>query len=120
MHREAGRFVYELIYDGEGGDGAPFVMGLIDADALETCMYDANRSGLNGERSGVNQNRSAPGRGEVAPVSGGSRDGKIAESPSAATPCEQNSATAPKTHVTGRSNGAVPYVHPSYAHEGVG
>ena len=32
--REAGRVVYELAWDGEGADGAPFLMGLIDTDAL--------------------------------------------------------------------------------------
>jgi|CXWL01.1.fsa_nt_gi DNA primase len=117
VHRADGRFVYELIYDGEGGDGAPFVMGLIDADALD-CNYDGNRSELNGERSGVNQNRSAPGRGEVGPVSGGSRGGENAETPSAATFCDENSDSTPKTHVTGRGNGAVPYVHTSYAQDG--
>ncbi|MGE3583121.1 MAG: CHC2 zinc finger domain-containing protein [Hyphomonadaceae bacterium] len=112
VHREHGRFVYELLYDGEGGDGAPFVMGLIDAETLETGAYDANRSALNGDRSGQNGNRSGPGRAEVGPVSGGSRGEKIAETADASAPCAEDHADHAKTRVAGRANGgAVPYVH---------
>ncbi|MGA2191715.1 MAG: CHC2 zinc finger domain-containing protein [Steroidobacteraceae bacterium] len=32
-------FVYELLYDGAGRDGKPFLMGLVDVQALE-CAYD--------------------------------------------------------------------------------
>jgi DNA primase len=32
-------FVYELLYDGAGGDGKPFLMGLVDVQALK-CAYD--------------------------------------------------------------------------------
>lgn len=113
VHREHGRFVYELLYDGEGADGAPFVMGLIDAEALETHAYDANRSALNGEQSGQNRNRSGPGRAEVGPVSaGGSRGVIIAETADASAPCAEDRAEHAKTRVAGRANGgAVPYVH---------
>lgn len=44
-------FVYELIYDGNGKDGKPFVPGLIDVENLRHA-YDANRSGQKAERSG--------------------------------------------------------------------
>ena len=118
-HREHGRFVYELIYDGEGQDGAPFVMGLLDAEAL-TRNYDGNRSGVNRQWSGQSADRSAPGRAEVGPVSGGSRGGKIAETPSAATASSENHDSERETHNKGRANGgAVPYLHQPYAHEGV-
>jgi len=40
----AGRFVYELAWAGEGQDGSPFLMGLINPDALGR-GYDADRSG---------------------------------------------------------------------------
>ena len=55
------RFVYELLYRGEGEEGEPFAMGLLDVAKLD---YDAKRSGQNGDRSGVGQ----PG---VSPRSGG-------------------------------------------------
>ena len=69
----ASRFVYALAYDGEGADGAPFVMGLIDAATLEgeNYAYDQNRSAQNEDRSGVKQNRSGPGRPPVGPVGAG-------------------------------------------------
>lgn len=104
VHRDQGRFVYELAYAGEGQDGAPFVMGLIDADALETCIYDANRSGQNGERSG-------PGRAEVGPVSGASRGAEIGETPVAARLGDDVGENARETRVTGRANGAVSHAH---------
>lgn len=102
----ASRFVYALAYGGEGGDGAPFVMGLIDADDLdaEICGYDANRSAPKQDRSGA-------GRAPVGPVSGGGRGGDIAESPAASTPNVDERDLAPKTHVAARANGAVPYAH---------
>jgi hypothetical protein len=53
-------YVYELLYGGEGRDGKPFLMGLLDVDSLR---YD-------GERSGQNGHRSAPGQGVVSPQSG--------------------------------------------------
>lgn len=58
-------FVYELLYDGKGADGKPFVPGLIDVEKLRH-NYDANRSGQNGERSGS-------GRPSVGVQSGGGR-----------------------------------------------
>jgi hypothetical protein len=35
-------FVYELLYDGQGADGQPFLMGLIDPDTLGQ-QYDGNK-----------------------------------------------------------------------------
>lgn len=67
-----GAHEYELLYDGGGGDGKPYVPGLIDAAALEAAITAANRSGLNADRS-------APGRGPVGPWSGGGRAGGIAQ-----------------------------------------
>jgi DNA primase len=59
-------FAYELLYRGEGVDGSPFVMGLLDVARLD---YDASRSGENGARSGV-------GPGLVGPRSGGGPGGE--------------------------------------------
>jgi DNA primase len=38
-------FVYELLYDGAGGDGQPFLMGLIDIEALKR-TYDGKKEHL--------------------------------------------------------------------------
>lgn len=53
LHRD-GRgqsFVYELLYDGKGKDGQPFLCGLIDVDALRQ-QYDPNLAGLESELAG--------------------------------------------------------------------
>jgi hypothetical protein len=68
-----GAHEYELLYDGGGGDGEPYVPGLIDAAALEAAITAASRSGVNADRS-------APGRGLVGPWSGGGRAAGIAVS----------------------------------------
>jgi hypothetical protein len=35
-------FVYELLYDGAGRDGKPFLMGLVDVETLK-CVYDGKK-----------------------------------------------------------------------------
>lgn len=65
-------FVYEMLYNGEGQDGKPFVMGLLDAATLAggaaTLQDDACRSGQNAARSAPGQavvsGPSAPGQGQ--------------------------------------------------------
>lgn len=80
-HRGAhGAHEYELLYDGGGEDGRPYVPGLIDAAVLDATTA-ANRSG-------VMPDRSAPGRGPVGPLSGG---GRVAEN--AATVRAQSDST---------------------------
>ena len=47
------QFVYELLYDGGGQDGKPFLMGLIDPAKLHVKPeYDANRAGFSACLSG--------------------------------------------------------------------
>jgi hypothetical protein len=68
-------FEYELLYRGEGEEGAPFLMGLIDAARLD---YDGNRSG-----------QYEPGSGSGPPsVRGRSGGGPGAEIPRSARPGE--------------------------------
>jgi len=61
-------FVYEMLYGGEGQDGKPFVMGLLDTECLRTATYDEQRSGQNAAQSAPGQavvsGQSAPGQGE--------------------------------------------------------
>jgi DNA primase catalytic core len=60
-------FVYELLYDGNGKDGKPFLCGLIEVDKLrEPHNYDLNRSGLKAGWSGSS-------RAEIGGVAGGGR-----------------------------------------------
>lgn len=64
-------YTYELIYDGQGKDGQPFLPGLIDVTQLKH-DYDVNRSGQKKKRSGS-------GRPSVGGQSGTSRTDKSAE-----------------------------------------
>lgn len=73
VHRagHAQRFVYELLYEGQGKEGGPFLMGLLDVSSLGH-EYDPNRSGSLANRSGA-------GRPSVGPRSGTGRAGRIVE-----------------------------------------
>jgi DNA primase catalytic core len=117
-------YVYELAYEGEGDDGAAFMMGLIDIEALrnnagpvregaqtkterESRAYDEKKSGVKGELSGSS-------RPPVGPMSGESRGGDFANNayPSAAYPDTDEFAR-------NRASGAEK-PHPSYVNGVVG
>jgi DNA primase catalytic core len=57
-------FVYELLYDGAGRDGRPFLMGLIDAAALKQ-VYDGKKE----HRNGHLEHASSPQGARVEPGS---------------------------------------------------
>jgi hypothetical protein len=77
------RFVYELVYDGKGKDGSPFLPGLLDVSDLGH-DYDDNWSGANGIWSGFGRGLvgpwSAPGRGRSSPESSSNPRGVAATS----------------------------------------
>lgn len=66
------QIIYELLYNSEGQDGTPFLMGLLDVEGLKDA---ANRSG---ETDG----KSATGRAGVGRLSGAGREGQYRHSPS--------------------------------------
>jgi DNA primase catalytic core len=45
-------FEYELLYDGQGQDGTPFLAGLIDMEALKNSPYDGDLAGSEGHLAG--------------------------------------------------------------------
>jgi hypothetical protein len=45
-------FEYELLYEGQGKEGNPFLMRLLDVEQLKKNVYDGDRSGENKELSG--------------------------------------------------------------------
>jgi hypothetical protein len=65
-------FVYELLFESDGGQGKPWLPGLIDVAALR---YDEKKSGLEGEKSGSSRPQvggvSGGGRGEPEPITTG-------------------------------------------------
>ena len=81
-------FVYELLYDGKGADGKPFVPGLIDVASLRH-HYDGNRSGQNGQRSGS-------GRPPVGGQPGSGRGEECNENPGNQSPDPASSDAAPE------------------------
>jgi hypothetical protein len=63
-------FVYELLYDGQGRDGKPFLMGLVDIETLK-CAYDEKKEHRN-------PHLEHPRSPEVAGLEAGSSDAKQA------------------------------------------
>lgn len=101
-HRVGHGFGYELLYDGQGQDGRPFVPNLIEVSTLKNCGYDS-------QRSGQNLDRSAPGRGAVGVQSGGSRDSKNAGKPHGIDLSGDLTSLAAASQGTGDETGIVSY-----------
>ena len=78
-------YVYELLYEGQGTDGKPFLMGLIDVDKLR------NGNVYDNDKSGVNANKSAPGRPVAGARSGRGRRGQNAAAPAENRPIPADS-----------------------------
>ncbi len=89
-------FVYELLYQGEGESGKPFLIGLIDVEKLG---YDGNRSGVRADKSGAS-------RPQVGPKSGGSRDVKNATKPATTGHPEKADKKPQKRTSKPKNNGA--------------
>jgi DNA primase len=97
-------YEYELLYDGEGEEGTPFVLGLnpVGAPGLNHA-YDGARSGVKPERSGR-------GRTPVGGRSAGGRTSEMAaEREKTATP-GGIAADAPETHLLGNNGSVLSYV----------
>ena len=66
-------FVYELVYDGQGQDGKPFVPGLIEvasmraAQTTQSTTTTANLAGVNGGFAGLTRGQSGPNAGGSRP-----------------------------------------------------
>lgn len=89
-----GRLLYELVYDGGGEDGKPFVPGLIDVQALKATATTGEVAGVKGEVAGGM-------RGDRGPVAGGSRGGQSLGKPRETGLSEKSAALAAKTHCAG-------------------
>ena len=78
-------FVYELLYRGEGVDGRPFVLGLVDVEKLRTGGYDPHLSEFSEELSESN-------RGQIGGVSAGFRTPERGPEPSQEAALRESSA----------------------------
>ena len=88
-----GRLVHELVYDGAGQDGRPFVPGLIDAGALGAATT-SEVAGLESELAGRM-------RADRGPVAVGARGGESAPSARALSSSGKSAAKKAKTHLSG-------------------
>jgi len=100
-------FVYELLYDGQGQDGRPFVPGLIDLERLRATATTANLAGGNGEFAGQSATLAGSTRGQRGPDAGGSRGRETAGTPRQTGDSSESAANAPKTPIKG-GNGQDP------------
>jgi hypothetical protein len=76
VHSSRGHsFVYELLYDGKGKDGTPFLAGLIDAHAVR--RYDRNREHPNEEWEHPERQKEHPGSPQGAPREHGGSTAEI-------------------------------------------
>jgi hypothetical protein len=100
------RFVYELLYDGEGAGGRPFLMGLIDVERLGAASsheYDSNREGSEGDREGG----LSPPR---CPSEVGVRSAETAASTASVEALQSSRDASPRNALPGRTNAAPSYV----------
>jgi DNA primase catalytic core len=104
--RQGALYEYELVYDGAGEDGRPFVPGLIEVEALGATPTTANFAGVNEHFAGAMR----PGCG---PVAGGVRGAESSLTTLTESASWQSTPKSPKTHIKG--NGS----EPSYTQDGV-
>jgi DNA primase len=88
---------YELVYDGQGQDGTPFLTGLIDVERLTAPGTTADRSGSGAHRSDRNSHRSDTGRPSVGIWSGGGRSRKNRPSSSDSTDLPLDTSLSPES-----------------------
>jgi post-segregation antitoxin (ccd killing protein) len=105
-----GGFHYELLYDGDGDAGAPFMMGLSAGRGSheagregETCTYDPVRSWSGRDQSWL-------GRASVAPRSGLGRDGETAAEGRKSASSGAHAIETSESHVLEKNGTVVPYM----------
>ncbi len=102
------RFVYELLYDGQGEAGAAFLTGLLDAEALASHAYDTNREHREGDLDATLSPGSYPLDATLSPAESDATPGAESASP--------ETASEPRESTTGDGkNAATVVVPPSLA-----
>lgn len=111
------RFLYELSFEGAGADGAPFVMGLIDVEALrnddasvrETCSYDGKLAGLNDQLAGLKDEFAGSKRGQNGGMAGPWRGVENADSATPSIACGETPENAAENAYRTRKNPSASY-----------
>jgi hypothetical protein len=109
--RRDGRFVYELLYNGEGQDGAAFVMGLIDPIELHA-TYDDARSGQGAIQSGEGEAQAARYRPDDGADAGESRTDETEDSASLSTLRAATPQNASQARIMGGPYSVTSYTQP--------
>ncbi len=115
LHRgeHARQYRYDLAYDGEGHDGNPFLMGLIDVKALKAGTKTVSMSGLAGTkpgRSGVMTQWAEDGRATVGLKSGGGCCNDLSGNPDSIALFLKRPANINKPHSTGKNREDASYI----------
>ena len=93
-------FVYELLYDGQGKDGTPFVPGLIDSDTLNATLTTSTSRGQPPQVAGLS-------RGQHGPNAAASRATEQPEDAHVALAPDDLATSPAKTH-SSKPNGKTP------------
>ncbi len=94
-------FVYELLYDGEGKDGKPFLMGLIDTKKLQ---YDQKWVHEKSDREHEKGNWEVSGSIEGAPREHGGSMKENSCNPDQTSPCSPLDEKTPENHYSAPKN----------------
>jgi hypothetical protein len=95
-------YVYELLYDGQGKDGTPFLPGLIDVQELQDRVTTKTTRGEEGELAG-------PSRSQRGAVAGRSRESENAANPEDNRLCEEADKKTAKNAYNGANNNGASY-----------
>jgi len=109
--RRDGRFVYELLYNGEGQDGAAFVLGLLDPVSLQAA-YDGEPSGQAGQWSGAGDAQSGQCRPEDGANAGQLRSDETENSGSLSNASASAPSNLAQTHIEGGQRSTTSYARP--------
>lgn len=93
-------FVYELLYDGQGTEGQPFVTGLLDVTTLSS-TYDGKNAGLQAHLAGASIEFAGSTRPQRGAFAGGSRAASAPDSPHQQRRDADSAETAVSTHRNG-------------------
>lgn len=103
-------FEYELLYDGQGGNGSPFVAGLIEVEALKSIVTMASSRGREGMFAGALR----PHRGVDAAIV---RGAEFDVEPATTGPTGKSGAIASSEHPLRPNGQAASYPHVSLVAE---
>jgi DNA primase len=112
MHRVANGFAYELRYEGEGKDGAPFLPGLVDVETLRGHQYDSKLAGVNAHLAVVTGQLAGASRAGNGGIAAPSRPTTSGESTNGFhSLAADGTAASANAHLDLR-NGAASYTYP--------